>query len=139
MKKYLFLWLILPALLIEPVSALTKYGTARIQNGELTVIRDNQENVYVPGNGNVDILVNDVIRVGKNSLVVIDTVEQTNIRMGDNAVFQVRPWKTRGRTGYLRMLYGKMNFETKKLPQRRRFRFKTAARKHWCEGDLCGL
>ncbi len=114
-------------LLLEPAAALTKYGIARISAGELIVVREEQESIYVPEDGEVEILLNDVLRVGQNSFVILSTVDQTDVKMGSNAVFQIKPWKSRNKTGYLRMLYGKMNFKTKKLEKRRRFRFKTAS------------
>jgi len=126
-KKGLFIWLITLLFIIEPAVALTKYGTARIQSGELIIVRDNQERIYVARDGEVEVQVNDVLRVGRNSFVVLETAEKTDIKMGSNAIFQVKPWRSRKKTGYLRMLYGKMNFKTKKLEKRKRFRFKTAA------------
>jgi len=107
--------------------ALTKYGMAQIQTGQLIIVREDRENIYVPQDGEVEVRLNDVIRVGQDSFVILKTEEQTDIKMGSNAVFQIKPWKNRNKTGYLRMLYGKMNFETKKLQKRKRFRFKTAS------------
>lgn len=129
MKNYVsfWIWLLALCLLAEPSSALTVYGTARIKSGELTVVRNQQESIYVPKDGEVEIRVNDLLRVGRNSFVVLSTREETEIKMGSNAIFQVRPWKSRNKYGYMRMLYGKMNFQTKQLKQRKRFRFKTAS------------
>lgn len=127
MKKSSLIWLVILLMLVEPVIALTKYGIVRIRTGEITVVRDDQESIYVPEDGGVEIMVNDVLRMGQNSFAVLQTEEQTDIKMGSNAVFQVKPWKSRNKTGYLRMLYGKMNFKTKKLKKTRRFRFKTAS------------
>ncbi|MBT6611613.1 MAG: hypothetical protein HOB38_05880 [Deltaproteobacteria bacterium] len=126
-NKYSFFWLIPLFLFLEPAVALTKYGTAQIQAGHLIVVRDGQESVYASEDGEVEVRLNDVIRVGQNSFVILKTEEQTDIKMGSNAVFQVKPWKNRKKSGYLRMLYGKMNFKTKKLQKRKRFRFKTAS------------
>lgn len=127
MKKWLTIWLVTLLLLVEPAIALTKYGVVRVRSGELTIVRDEQESVYVPEDGDVEILVNDVLRMGEDAFAVLNTIEQTDIKMGSNAVFQVRPWKSRKKTGYLRMLYGKMSFNTKILQKRKRFRFKSAS------------
>jgi len=114
-------------LMVEPAIAQMKYGSARIQTGELTVVRNEVESLYVPEDGEVEILLNDLLRVGKDSFVILSTNEQTDIKMGSNAIFQIKPWKSRNKTGYVRMLYGKMNFKTEKLENRRRFSFKTAS------------
>lgn len=114
-------------LFLEPAIALTKYGTAQIQTGQLIIVRDEQESIYVPQDGDIEVLINDLLRVGKDSLVILKTEEQTDIKMGSNAIFQIKPWKNRNQNGYLRMLYGKMNFQTEKLEKRKRFRFKTAS------------
>ena len=104
---------------------LTKYGDAEVKKGKLIIVRDGRTFLYDTNSGDVPVLKNDVLRVGKKSYVVLNTVEDTRIKMGANAVFQIRPWKQRKKIGYLRMLYGKLVFKTKKLlKKKRKFRYK---------------
>jgi hypothetical protein len=68
-----------------------------------------------------------VLKVGDDSLVILKTVEDAIVRMGSNAVFQVRPWKQKKKHGFLRMLYGKAIFNVRKFfVKKKRFNFKTA-------------
>lgn len=105
---------------------LTTYGDAQILKGYLTIVRDGQATNFTAADGDIPVLVGDVLRVGKSSRVILNTVEDTAIRMGSHSVFQVKPWQKRKKTGYARMVYGKMRFATKKLQGKRRFRLKTA-------------
>ncbi len=126
MAKRLVLLLIILGFVVQPAFGLRKYGDAVVKRGKLTVVRDGETLMYQRGNDEIQILRNDVLRVGKRSLVILKTIENTTLRMGSNAVFQVRPWKQRKKHGYLRMLFGKLLFKTKKQKDKNRFRFKTA-------------
>ncbi|PCI24730.1 MAG: hypothetical protein COB67_11330 [SAR324 cluster bacterium] len=114
-------------LLLETSFGLVKYGEAYIQKGNLTIIRDGKLYRYASQEEAIEILKNDILRVGKNSLVKLETVQDTHIQMGSNAVFQVRAWKEGRKKGYLRMLFGKSRFKTtRSRTKRRRFSVKTA-------------
>jgi len=127
MDKRLLLIPLFIFLFLEIGFGLTKYGDAEVKKGKLIIVRDGRTFLYDANSGDVPVLKNDVLRVGKKSYVVLNTVEDTRIKMGANAVFQIRPWKQRKKIGYLRMLYGKIIFKTKKLlKKRRKFKIKTA-------------
>ena len=126
MKKFIFLFLPVVCLYMQSAYGLPKYGDAVIKRGSLTVVRQGQSTVYNSGDQAIEIQQKDVLRAGRSSQIVLSTVEETSVRMGSNAVFQVKSWQQRQKTGLLRMLYGKMLFKTKKLRGRNRFRLKTA-------------
>lgn len=127
MDKRILLVPIFMFLFMEIGLGLTKYGDAEVKKGNLVIVRNGKAILYDKNSGDIPVLKDDVLRVGKKSFVILDTVEETSIKMGANAVFQIRPWKQRKKTGYLRMLYGKIVFKTKKLlKKKRKFKFKTA-------------
>lgn len=114
-------------LFAQPASALTKYGDATINKGFLDVVRNGRTLRFTDPDRTYKILKYDVLRVGPDSMVTLDTVQNTIVKFGSNAVFQVRPWKQKKKRGYLRMLYGKALIMTKKIFTRKdRFNLKTA-------------
>ncbi len=129
MIKYLLIVCISLFLLLESAFGLTKYGDAQIVKGTLTIFNttNRQEKTYTKEDGEILVKLNDLLRVNANSLIVLKTVEDTDIKMGSHALFLVAPWEKREKKGNLRMLYGKMSFKTKKLKGKRRFRLKTAS------------
>jgi hypothetical protein len=127
MDKRILLVPIFILLFMEIGFGLTKYGDAEVKKGNLIIVRNGRATLYDKNSGNIPILKRDVLRVGKKSFVILNTIEETRIKMGANAVFQIRPWKQRNKTGYLRMLYGKIVFKTQTLlKKKRKFKFKTA-------------
>lgn len=115
MSKRLTLFIVTFFLLMSSALGLTEYGSARVLKGDLTVVRNGKIYTYTSNNQNVSILTGDVLQVGQESRVILNTVESTQIRLGSNSVFQVKPWKKRQKTGYARLLYGKLRFITKKM------------------------
>ncbi len=114
-------------LFAQSASGLTKYGDATINKGFLIVVRNGQTLRFTDPDQTYEILKHDVLKVGPDSMVTLDTVEKTIVKFGSNAVFQVRPWKQKKKRGYLRMLYGKALVMTKKIFTRKdRFNLKTA-------------
>jgi hypothetical protein len=127
MDRRILLVPIFMLLFMEIGFGLTKYGDAEVKKGKLAIVRDGTVTLYDKNSGDIPVLKNDVLRVGKKSFVILNTIEETTIKMGANAVFQIRPWKQRNKTGYLRMLYGKIVFQTRKLlKKKRKFKIKTA-------------
>jgi hypothetical protein len=127
MDKRILLVPIFMLLFMEIGFGLTKYGDAEVKKGKLVIVRNGTVTLYDKNSGDIPVLKDDVLRVGKKSFVILNTIEETTIKMGANAVFQIRPWKQRNKTGYLRMLYGKIVFQTRKLlKKKRKFKFKTA-------------
>jgi len=114
-------------LFAQSASGLTKYGDATINKGFLIVVRNGQTLRFTDPDQTYEILKHDVLKVGPDSMITLDTVQNTIVKFGSNAVFQVRPWKQKKKRGYLRMLYGKALVMTKKIFTRKdRFNLKTA-------------
>ena len=125
MKKIVIIF-VFTLLFVSPAFGITKYGDATIEKGYLTVLRGGQNLQFSDSGRSYVILNNDVLKVGDDSLVILKTVQDSTVRIGSNAVFQVRPWKQRKRRGYLRMLYGKAIFKVRKFfTKRARFTVKT--------------
>jgi hypothetical protein len=95
------------ALSASVVSAQDKYGDAVVQQGELTVIRQGQNLKFNQPNQSVPVFVDDVLRVGGNSSVVLKSRDKATISMGANAVFQVKPFEYQEKKGFARMLFGR--------------------------------
>lgn len=126
MKKQIALFLIVGLTGFQLVMGSPKYGDAVIKKGSLTVVRGGRTSIFNTSGTPIEIQQNDVLRAGRSSQIVLQTLEETTITIGSNAVFQVKPWQHRQKKGVLRMLYGKMLFKTKRLKGKRRFRLKTA-------------
>jgi hypothetical protein len=126
MKKIIIIFVFI-FMFVSPAFGLTKYGDATIKKGHLIVLRGGQ-NLKFSDSGRTYLILNkDVLKVGDDSLVILKTVEDAIVRMGSNAVFQVRPWKQKKKHGFLRMLYGKAIFKVRKFfVKKKRFNFKTA-------------
>lgn len=125
MKKIIVLLLIF-GFCYGPIMAQIKYADAHITKGTLTVVRDGEVTIFESGGEDIEIQEGDIIRVGLFSAVTLKTVEETNVMFGSNAVMHIRPWRVKGRTGTLRMLFGKLRYKTAKLRKKRRFRIRTA-------------
>jgi 6-phosphofructokinase len=93
----------------------------------MIVLRGGQNLKFSDSGRTYVIFNNDVLKVGGDSMVILKTVEDAIVRMGSNAIFQVRPWKQKKKHGFLRMLYGKAIFKVRKFfVKKKRFNFKTA-------------
>lgn len=95
------------ALTASVVTAQDKYGDALLQKGELTVIRRGQNLKFNQANQSVPVFVDDVLRVGADSSVVLKSRDKATISMGANAVFQVKPFEYQEKKGFARMLFGR--------------------------------
>lgn len=109
-----------------PGWAATKYGKAHIRKGKITVLRNGSRLTFRQGNAQVTINHLDVIRVGRESSVVLSTVEKATITLGSNAVFQVKRWRRKEDKGFFRMLFGRMRARISGLGANERFNVHTA-------------
>ena len=109
-----------------PVWGAAKYGDASIQKGKLTVLREGRRLTYDEGDRQVEINHLDVIRVGRDSNVVLSTIEKATITLGSNAVFQVKPWQRKEEKGFFRMLFGRMRAKISGLVGNERFSVQSA-------------
>ncbi len=126
MKKLILCFVFL--LLSASGYGLTKYGSVTVNKGDLTILRDGKRLSFSAGEKSIKVMKKDVLRAGKNSLITLNTVQQTSVELGSHAIFQVRPFKIGNKTGYLRMLFGKARFQTTGFTKEnsRRFRLRTA-------------
>lgn len=106
-----------------------KYGDATIQTGTMEIIRDGAPMQYSAENhpGPVEILQDDLIRVGENSKVHLDTVEKTAVTLGSNSILHINAWRRKEKTGLMRMLYGRLRAEVVRLLEGERFAIKTSS------------
>lgn len=131
---------ILGVLLALPAWGATKYGDATIEKGKLTVLREGKRLVFSPADRQVSINHLDVIRLGPESSVILQTVEKATITLGSNAVLQVEPWKRREKKGLMRMLFGRFRATVTGLVGAERFNVKTSTATIGVKGtDLTGL
>jgi hypothetical protein len=92
---------------VSLASAQERYGDAVVEQGELTIVRQGSSLKFARASQPVPVLVQDVLRVGDNSRVVLKTLEKSTIAMGANAVFQVKPFQFQEKQGFARMLFGR--------------------------------
>ncbi len=123
-KPLLFLTLAL--LLSLPAWAATRYGEATVQSGKLTVLREGRRMVFRKPNEKVQINHSDVIRVGRRSKVLLETVEKATLTLGSNAVLHVEPWKRAEKKGLMRMMFGRFRASVTGLTGGQRFNVRTA-------------
>lgn len=117
---------VLGLFLSAPAWAASKYGNANIEKGKITVLREGTRLTYNEGDSKIDINHQDVIRVGKDSNIVLSTVEKSTITLGSNAVFHVKPWQRREDKGFFRMLFGRMRAKISGLGVNERFNVQTS-------------
>ena len=114
-------------LLAAPVAwAATPYGEATIEKGNITVMREGKRLKFDQSNSPIEIHEGDLIRVRRKSQMVLTSREKATITLGSNAVFQVKPWESRGKTGLSRVLFGKVRASITGLTGGERFNVKTA-------------
>ncbi len=84
-----------------------EYGTAVIEQGEMTITREGKSVSYKASVRTVAVNEKDLVRVRDASRIVLKTREGATIIVGANAVFQCEPWQTSNRSGVFRMLFGR--------------------------------
>ena len=103
------------------------YGQAKIEKGSVSIARGGKVIVQKQSSKLTPVYVDDLILVGPNSKLTLDTIEETVITLGSNAAFQVKPWQDQNKKGFFRMLYGRMRAKAKKVVGAQdRFSMKTA-------------
>ena len=122
-RTALLLMILMPA---ASVFAATKYGDAIIERGKMTVLREGQRMSFTVADGKTVINSSDVIRVGADSRVVLQTTEKATVTLGSNAVMQVQPWETPSNKGVFRMLFGRVRAKIVGLVANERFNMRTA-------------
>jgi hypothetical protein len=116
-------------LLLTPTASLMaqeRYGEATVHEGRMTVLRDGQRMNVTQSDGRADIVEKDVIRVGSNSRVTLETREKATVTLGSNAVMQIEPWQSRRQSGFFRALFGKVRAQIVGLTGGERFNVRTA-------------
>ncbi len=119
---------ILPWLLLASGAlwAATQYGEAVIEKGEMTIVREGRSLQFDKVNQAIPVNEEDLIRVRDNSLVQLKSRESATITLGANAVFQVKPWQSQGKSGFMRALFGRFRASIVGLTGGEQFNMKTA-------------
>lgn len=120
--------LILILLLTPPASLMAqeRYGEATVHEGRMTVLRNGQRMNVTQSDGRAPIVEKDVLRVGANSRVTLETREKATVTLGSNAVMQIEPWQARRQSGFFRALFGKVRAQIVGLTGGERFNVRTA-------------
>lgn len=128
MKPQLIAFLLTLTLLFgSSALAATQYGNVVIDRGSMTVIREGRSLKYDQPNEEIPINENDLIRVKPNSQVTLTSREKAVITLGGNAIFHVKPWQSKGKTGFMRALFGKFRASIVGLLGGEQFNVRTAA------------
>lgn len=106
--------------------AATRYGTAVVEQGEITILREGKSLTFKAGPTEIPVNEQDTVRVREASRMVLHTQDKATVRLGANAVFQCEPWKQSARSGTFRMLFGRMRANVTGLAGEDRFNVKTA-------------
>ncbi|HKI99129.1 MAG TPA: FecR family protein [bacterium] len=119
---------ILPCLFLvsSVLWAATQYGEAVIERGSMTIIREGRTLNFDQANQAVPVNEQDLIRVRPDSLVQLKSRENATMTLGANAVFEVKPWQSHGRSGFLRALFGRFRAAVATLSGGQQFNVKTA-------------
>jgi hypothetical protein len=121
-------WILAAAILVmgsAAAFAAAQYGVAEVEKGNLTVVRDGNKLNYSAGGAPVNVVVDDVLLVQKDSRVVLRTLDKAVVTIGSNAAFQVRPWESQDKSGHLRALFGRFRVKATALAGQE-FNVKTA-------------
>jgi len=119
---------ILPLLMLTAgvLWAATQYGEATIEQGSMTIVREGQTLKFDQVNRSIPVNEEDLIRVRPESQVELKSRENATMTLGSNAVFQVRPWRSRDSSGFVRALFGRFRATVVGLSGGEQFNVKTA-------------
>lgn len=108
------------------VWAATQYGEAVIEKGSMTIIRDGRTLLFDEAGRAVPVNEEDLIRVRDASSVLLKSRENASVTLGANAVFHVKPWRSREKQGFVRALFGRFRAAVVGLTGGETFNVKTA-------------
>lgn len=113
MNPYKSLAVILSVMFMASMAQAVKHSDAFLEEGTMHVLRKNKTLTYSVKTDKAPILIeeNDIIRMGEDSRVRLETVNKAEILLGSNAVMQARKWGDKEKAGNVRMLFGR--FRTK--------------------------
>jgi hypothetical protein len=103
-----------------------EYGTAVVEQGEMTVLRDGRTFLFRASPTSVPVNERDLVRVRNASRIVLKTQDHATMNLGANAVFQCEPWQTPNESGVFRLLFGRLRASVSGLAGGSRFAMKTA-------------
>jgi len=95
--------------------AAVRFGTAVVEKGEMTIVRDGRMLAYPASPALVPVNEKDLVRVREASRVVLLTREKVTLTLGANAVFDCEPWETARQRGVFRMLFGRFRADAQAL------------------------
>jgi len=131
--------MLLAATAVQPAWAATQYGTAVVEQGSVTVLREGKALTFQASPTPIDINVQDTVRVRESSRIVLKTQDKAVVTLGSNAVFQCEPWQAEKSHGTFRMLFGRMRANVQGLAGEDRFNVKTATATIGVKGTQYGL
>ena len=106
--------------------AAERYGDALVEKGQMTIVRSGKRLAFKSSASAVPVEQGDLIRVRKNSKIVLNTIEKSIISLGANSVFQVKPFQKKESKGFFRMLFGRFRAKVTGLTRGQEFNIKTA-------------
>lgn len=119
--------------------AATQYGTAVVEQGEVTILREGKILSFKASKDQVEVNERDTVRVREASRIVLKTRDKATVTLGSNAVFQCQPWQAASTSGTFRMLFGRMRADVQGLAGTDRFNVKTATATIGVKGTEYGL
>jgi len=103
-----------------------QYGTAVVEQGQMTILRDGRAVAYQASSEPVDVNEKDIVRVREASRIVLKTQDRATLTLGANAVFQCEPWEVQDKSGMFRLLFGRFRASVATLAGTQRFNVKAA-------------
>jgi len=131
--------LLLAATAVQPAFAATQYGTAVVEQGSITILREGKALTFNASSEPIAVNVQDTVRVREASRITMKTNDKATVTLGANAVFQCEPWQAEKRSGTFRMLFGRMRANVQGLAGEDRFNVKTATATIGVKGTQYGL
>ena len=84
------------------------YGDAIVCKGQLILLREGSRLVFQSTDSEIQIKLNDVIRAGSHSRIILKSEDYPTLIIGSNTVLHIKHWKRNGKKGLVKVLYGRM-------------------------------
>ena len=84
------------------------YGAAIVCKGQLILLREGSRLVFQSADSEIQINLNDVIRAGSNSRIIVKSEDNPTLVIGSHTVLQIKNWHRNGKRGQVKVLYGRM-------------------------------
>ena len=84
------------------------YGDAIVCKGQLILLREGSRLMFQSTDFEIQIKLNDVIRAGSNSRIILKSEDNPTLIIGSNTVLHLKHWHKNGKKGLVKVLYGRM-------------------------------